>query len=101
LAEDFDDAFGRGMFYVVLSQFSSAKPLVDHLDPCMPREIQKSIIDQVIWLLQRNVLMQYHSYLFLMPKKVEHQRLYDIDNSKISEMSNGNKLNVIYKNKKN
>lgn len=42
----------------------------------------------VTWLLQRNVLMQLHSYLYLLPKKFEHHRLPE-QCSKMSDVSFG------------
>ena len=35
----------------------------------------------VIWLLQRNVLMQLHTYIYLLPAKVTHKRLTADDTS--------------------
>jgi hypothetical protein len=49
------------------------------------------LIEMVIWLLQRNVLMQLHSFILLLPKKVEHLRLTNEQYSKISEFSFGKK----------
>ncbi len=38
IVEDFSSAFGQASFHYVLSHFSYAKTLVDHLDPSEPRE---------------------------------------------------------------
>jgi hypothetical protein len=40
VAEDFNEVFGNGSFYYVLSLFSKAKQLVDHLDPRIAKERQ-------------------------------------------------------------
>ena len=90
MAEEFNEIFGPSSFHIILSQFSQAKPLNTHLDPKLPKEKHKILIEMLIWLLQRNVLMQLHYFVFLMPKKIEHQRLVcDQYSSKLSEISLG------------
>ena len=90
MAEEFNEIFGTSSFHIILSQFSQAKSLSSHLDPKLPKEKHKIFIDMLVWLLQRNTLMQLHYFVFLMPKKVEHQRLIcDQYSSKLSEISLG------------
>jgi hypothetical protein len=38
LAEEFNEAFEGYSFHMMLSQFSNAKPLVEHLYPKHPKE---------------------------------------------------------------
>lgn len=93
MTEEFNEIFGTSSFHIILSQFSQAKPLSSHLDPKLPKEKHKIFIDMLVWLLQRNALMQMHYFVFLMPKKVEHQRLIcDQYSSKLSEISLGTTL---------
>ncbi len=48
------------------------------------------LIEMIIWLLQRNILIQLHTFIYLMPKKCEHQRLACGDKySKSSDLSIG------------
>ena len=89
IAEDFNEKFGDSSFHLVLAQFSQAKPLSSHLDPKHTKEKHAVLIEMLIWLLQRNVFMQLHYFIFLMPKKVEHQRLGDQYSSKMSDVSYG------------
>lgn len=56
------------------------------------KKLKNMLIEMVIWLLQRNVLMQLHSFIYLLPRKVEHLRLTNEQYSKISELSFGKKF---------
>lgn len=38
IVKDFSLAFDEASFHYVLSKFSYAKTLADHLDPCEPKE---------------------------------------------------------------
>ena len=115
LVEDFNQTFPGYTFQEIVSRFSYAKPLVEHLDPTLSKEKQVSglklglrrsedfskalslsvesnlkmtFVEMLMWLLSRNALMQLHSYIFLMPKKIEHVRLGCGDNfSKFSDLS--------------
>jgi hypothetical protein len=58
------------------------------------KKLKNMLIEMVIWLLQRNVLMQLHSFIYLLPKKVEHLRLTNEQYSKISELSFGKKFQI-------
>lgn len=66
-----------------MSQFSYSKPLVEHMSPQCPKSKHIQFINVLIWLLQQNALVQIHSFVFLLPRKVQHQRL----SSKMSGMS--------------
>ena len=86
LHEHFNEVFEESSYHLTLSQFSQAQPLVDHMDPRLPKEKQLLLIDQLIWLLQQNALIQLHTFVYLMPRKVERvgSEHYSL---KMSEMS--------------
>lgn len=92
ISQEFAETFENASYHYVLSLFSEAKSLSEHLDPKIPREKYSIFINMVIWLLQRNVLVQIHTYVFLMPKKCEHQRLFCEQYSKLSDVSYGKNI---------
>lgn len=86
LHEHFNEAFKDHSFHKTISQFSYAKPLVEHMDPQLPKKKHVQFINMLIWLLQQNALVQIHTFVFLLPRKVQHQRL-SCEYSKMSGMS--------------
>ncbi len=83
LHENFNKLFPNESFHSTLSAFSYARPLVEHLDPRSPKEKHVVYINMLIWFLQQNALIQLHMFVYLLPRKTEHHRLY----SKVSDMS--------------
>ncbi|CAF0863859.1 unnamed protein product [Brachionus calyciflorus] len=87
ISQEFKETFDNASYHFVLSLFSEAKTLSDHLDPRMSKEQHNIFFHMLEWLLQRNVLIQLHNYIFLMPKKFEHHRLGCEKYSKHSDIS--------------
>jgi len=83
IQELFNKIFPNESFYLTLSAFSYSRPLVEHLDPRQPKEKHVVFVNMLIWFLQQNALIQLHMFLYLLPRKTEHHRLY----SKISDLS--------------
>jgi len=65
LDEEFQRMFSNFHLDEILAMFSCRKSLGEHLDLLAP-SLHKDFIDVVIWLLQRNLIIQLHTFVHLM-----------------------------------
>jgi len=64
LDQDFTGSFPNFRFDEILERFSKPRTLGEHVDLLIP-SLQRDLVDVVIWLLQRDLLVQLHTYVFL------------------------------------
>ncbi|KAJ7340234.1 Nitrogen permease regulator-like 3 [Desmophyllum pertusum] len=67
LVEEFTSRFLRMSLHNVLSKFSLPAPLSGHKDPLGLPQQQAEQVQMVVWMLQRRLLIQLHTYVFLVP----------------------------------
>lgn len=64
LTRQFTMSFPNFRLNEVLERFSFAKTLGEHIDILVP-SLQRDFVDIAIWLLQRNLLIQLHKFIYL------------------------------------
>lgn len=67
LVEEFTSRFPRMSLHNVLSEFSLPAPLSEHNNPLGLPQQQTEQVQMVVWMLQRRLLIQLHTYVFLVP----------------------------------
>lgn len=67
LVEEFTSRFPRMSLHNVLSEFSLPAPLSEHNNPLGLPQHQTEQVQMVVWMLQRRLLIQLHTYVFLVP----------------------------------
>ncbi|KAL9957123.1 hypothetical protein ACROYT_G038725 [Oculina patagonica] len=67
LVEEFTSRFPRMSLHNVLSEFSLPTPLSEHNNPLGLPQQQAEQVQMVVWMLQRRLLIQLHTYVFLVP----------------------------------
>lgn len=67
LVEEFTSRFPRMSLHNVLSEFSLPAPLSEHNNPLGLPQQQAEQVQMVVWMLQRRLLIQLHTYVFLVP----------------------------------
>lgn len=65
IAKEFSSTFTNFRFAEIITAFSKAKSLGEHLELLDPAR-QRDFIEVTIWLLQRNLLKQQHVYVYLL-----------------------------------
>jgi hypothetical protein len=68
LSEEFSQTFGRSKFKFeeMIAVFDAPKTLGEHLDAGMlTPSLQRDFVEVVVWMLQRNLLMQLHTFVYL------------------------------------
>jgi hypothetical protein len=63
LDQEFSSSFQAFKFEEILDRFSSPKTLGEHVE-LLTAPLQRDIVEIVIWLLQRNLIIQLHTYPF-------------------------------------
>lgn len=67
LVEEFTSRFPKMSLHNVLSEFSLPAPLSEHNNPLGLPQHQTEKVQMVVWMLQRRLLIQLHTYVFLVP----------------------------------
>lgn len=67
LVEEFTSRFPKMSLHNVLSEFSLPAPLSEHNNPLGLPQHQTEQVQMVVWMLQRRLLIQLHTYVFLVP----------------------------------
>lgn len=67
LVEEFTSRFPKMSLHNVLSEFSLPAPLSEHNNPLGLPQQQTEQVQMVVWMLQRRLLIQLHTYVFLVP----------------------------------
>eukprot|EP01119_Soliformovum_irregulare_P012227 TRINITY_DN3164_c0_g2_i2.p1 TRINITY_DN3164_c0_g2~~TRINITY_DN3164_c0_g2_i2.p1 ORF type:complete len:528 (+),score=130.53 TRINITY_DN3164_c0_g2_i2:106-1689(+) len=65
---EFLSSFPNFRYEEILERFSQPKTLGEHIKLLIPA-LQKDFVDAVIWLLQRDLISQLHTYIFLIVPK--------------------------------
>lgn len=65
LVEEFTSRFPKMSLHNVLSEFSLPAPLSEHNNPLGLPQQQTEQVQMVVWMLQRRLLIQLHTYVFL------------------------------------
>lgn len=74
LVEEFTSSFPGKSFHNVLSEFSLPDPLSQHSNPLGLPQQQEEQAQMVAWMLQRRLLIQLHTYVFLIPNVQSEKR---------------------------
>lgn len=79
LVEEFTSRFPKMSLLNVLSEFSLPTPLSEHNNPLGLPQHQAKQVQMVVWMLQRRLLIQLHTYVFLVPT-VQSDQWPDVEN---------------------
>lgn len=71
LAKEFSRSFPSFRFDEILERFSQPRTLGEHVS-LLISSLQRDFIEVVIWMLQRNLIIQLHTYIYLMIPKPEN-----------------------------
>ena len=67
LVKKFENEFHKGDLLQLLSEFSFGVSISHLRNPMMDSEQQSQLINKVIWLLKHRLLLQIHTYVYLLP----------------------------------
>lgn len=79
LVKEFTSRFPGMSLFNVLSEFSLPTPLSEHNNPLGLPQQQAEQVQMVVWMLQRRLLIQLHTYVFLVPT-VQSDQWPDVKN---------------------
>jgi len=79
LVKEFTSRFPGMSLLNVLSEFSLPTPLSEHNNPLGLPQQQAEQVQMVVWMLQRRLLIQLHTYVFLVPT-VQSDQWPDVKN---------------------
>ncbi|EDO44918.1 predicted protein [Nematostella vectensis] len=67
LAEGYAASFPGKSLHATLADFSLPSPLAEHYNPLASPQQQAEQVQMVVWMLQHRLLIQLHTYIFLVP----------------------------------